>query len=241
MTVTDRTVLVTGANRGIGRALVDELLRRDVGRIYAGTRQPLAHPDPRVIPVTLDVTDAEQIRATAERVPSLDLLINNAGLAILAPLTDRAALERQLAVNLFGTLDVTAAFVPALTQAQGAIVNVLSMSALASLPVVPAYAISKAAAFSLTQATRAALSGSGVRVQAVLAGPVDTEMSAELKVPKASPESVASAIIDGVESGEDEIFPDPAAAAFADGWRQSAVKALEGAFSAFVPAEPVAS
>jgi NAD(P)-dependent dehydrogenase (short-subunit alcohol dehydrogenase family) len=241
MTVADHTVLVTGANRGIGRALVDELPRRDVGRIYAGTRRPLMHPDARVIPVTLDVTDPAQIGAVAERVPALDLLINNAGLAEMAPLTDRAALERQLAVNLFGTLDVTTAFMPALIRGQGSIVNVLSMSALASLPVVPSYAISKAAAFSLTQATRAALAGRGVHVQAVLAGPVDTEMSAELEVPKATPESVARSIIDGVETGEDEIFPDPVAAEFADGWREGAVKALEREFSVFVPAEPVGS
>ena len=114
MTVADGTVLVTGANRGIGRALVDELLRRNVKRVYAGTRQSLTHPDPRVTAVTLDVTDAEQIRAAAERVPSLDLLINNAGVAALGGLADRAALERQLAVNVFGPFDVTAAFVPAL-------------------------------------------------------------------------------------------------------------------------------
>jgi NAD(P)-dependent dehydrogenase (short-subunit alcohol dehydrogenase family) len=189
----------------------------------------------------LDVTDAEQIRATAELVQSLDLLINNAGVAVLAPLTDRVALQRQLAVNLFGTLDVSAAFVPALARSQGAIVNVLSMSALASLPIMPAYAISKAAALSLTQATRAALAGPGVSVYAVLAGPVDTEMSAELEIPKASAESVARAILDGVETGEDEIFPDPVAAAFAAGWREGAVKALELEFSAFVPVEAVAS
>jgi NAD(P)-dependent dehydrogenase (short-subunit alcohol dehydrogenase family) len=241
MTVADLTVLVTGANRGIGRALVDELLHRDVGRIYAATRRPLAHPDPRVIPVALDVTDAEQIRAAAESVPSLDLLINNAGVGVLAPLADRVALQRQVAVNLFGTFDVTAAFVPALARSQGTIVNVLSMSALASLPIMPAYAISKAAAFSLTQATRAALAGSDVTVHAVLAGPVDTEMSAELEIPKVSPASVARGILDGVETGEDEIFPDPVAAAFADGWRGGAVKALELEFSAFVPAEPVVS
>jgi NAD(P)-dependent dehydrogenase (short-subunit alcohol dehydrogenase family) len=241
MTVTDATVLVTGANRGIGRALVDELLRRDVKRVYAGTRQPLTHPDPRVTAVPLDVTDADQIRAAAERVPSLDLLINNAGVAVLAGLADRAGLERQLAVNLFGTFDVTAAFVPALSQSRGAIVNVSSMSALASLPMMAGYAISKAAAFSLTQAARAALAGRDVSVHAVLAGPVDTEMSVQLEISKASPESVARGILDGFEAGDEEIFPDPVAAAFADGWRESAVKALESEFAAFVPAEAIAS
>jgi NAD(P)-dependent dehydrogenase (short-subunit alcohol dehydrogenase family) len=240
MTVADGTVLVTGANRGIGRALVDELLRRNVKRVYAGTRQSLTHPDPRVTAVTLDVTDAEQIRAAAERVPSLDLLINNAGVAALGALADRAALERQLAVNVFGPFDVTAAFVPALSRSHGAIINVLSMAALASLPMMPGYAISKAAALSLTQAARAALAGRDVSVHAVLAGPVDTEMTVELEIPKASPESVARAILDGFDAGDEEIFPDPVAAAFADGWRESAVKALEREFAAFVPAEAVA-
>jgi NAD(P)-dependent dehydrogenase (short-subunit alcohol dehydrogenase family) len=107
MIITDRAVLVTGANRGIGRALVDEASRRGARRVYAGTRQPLAHPDGRVTPLTLDVTNSEQIRAALEAVESLDILINNAGVAIYDDLSDRAALEQHLAVNLFGTYGVT--------------------------------------------------------------------------------------------------------------------------------------
>src|SRR6266545_3316132 len=99
--VEDRAVLVTGANRGIGQALVEEALRRGAKRVYAGTRQPLAHSDRRVTPLTLDVTDAAQIQAAVEKVESLDVLVNNAGLGLYADLSDRGALERHLAVNLF--------------------------------------------------------------------------------------------------------------------------------------------
>ena len=172
-----KAVLVTGANRGIGRALVEEALRRGATRVYAGTRRPWTHPDGRVTPLILDVTDASHIRAAVGSVESLDVLINNAGIGLYADLSDRGALEQHLAVNLFGTYDVTQAFLPFLSRSRGAIVNVLSLAALASLPLDPTYSISKAAAFSLTQAFRAALAERGVEVFAVLAGPVDTDMA----------------------------------------------------------------
>ena len=155
MTIADRAVLVTGANRGIGQALVEEALRRGAKRVYAGTRKPLAHPDGRVTPLTLDVTNAAQAQAAAGRVESLDILINNAGRALYDDLSDRAALERQLAVNLFGTYGVTQAFLPTLIRSRRAIVNVLSVTALAALPLIPGYSISKAAAFALSQSLRA--------------------------------------------------------------------------------------
>jgi NAD(P)-dependent dehydrogenase (short-subunit alcohol dehydrogenase family) len=239
MTIADKAVLVTGANRGIGQALVEEALRRGAKRVYAGTRQPLAHKDGRVTPLTLDVTNAAQIEAAVKSVPSLDLLINNAGLALFDDLSDRAALERHLAVNLFGPYGVTQAFLPLLTRSRGAIVNVLSVAALAALPIIPAYSISKAAAFSLSQALRALLAGRGVRVHAVLAGPVDTEMSRGFDVPKAAPASVAQAIFDGVERGEEDIFPDPMSQSLAASWRSGAVKALEQQFAKLAEAEPV--
>jgi NAD(P)-dependent dehydrogenase (short-subunit alcohol dehydrogenase family) len=207
MTIADKAVLVTGANRGIGQALVEEALRRGAKRVYAGTRQPLAHPDGRVTPLTLDVTSAAQTQAAAEQVESLDILINNAGIALYDDLSDRATLERHLAVNLFGTYGVTQTFLPLLTRSRGAIVNVLSAYAFAPLPLIPAYSISKAAAFSLTQSLRALLAGRGVRVHAVLTGPTDTDMTRGFDIPKASPESVARAIFDGVDNGEEEIFP----------------------------------
>src|SRR3981081_811476 len=238
MTITDKTVLVTGANRGIGQALVEEALSRGAKRVYAGTRQPLAHPDGRVTPLALDVTDAAQIQAAVESVESLDILINNAGLALYDDLSDRAVLEQHLAVNLFGTYGVTQAFLPLLTRSQGAIVNVLSVTALAALPLIPAYSISKAAVFSLSQSLRALLGGRGVTVHAVLAGPVDTEMSRALDIPKASPESVARAIFDGVQNGEEDIFPDAMSASMAQEWRGSAAKALERQYAGLVAGAP---
>jgi NAD(P)-dependent dehydrogenase (short-subunit alcohol dehydrogenase family) len=234
MTIENKAVLVTGANRGIGRALVEEALRRGAERVYAGTRRPLSHPDARVTPIALDVTDAAQIHAAVESVESLDILINNAGLGLYADLNDRAALEQHLAVNLFGPYGVTEAFVPLLTRSRGAIVNVLSLAAMAAMPLDPGYSISKAAAFSLTQSLRALLAGQGVTVHAALPGPVDTDMAPKIDIPKASPESVARAIFDGVEQGEQEIFPDPLSEPMADGWRNGASKALERQMSVFV-------
>jgi NAD(P)-dependent dehydrogenase (short-subunit alcohol dehydrogenase family) len=241
MTIANKALLVTGANRGIGHALVEEALSRGAKRVYAATRQPMVHPDRRVTPVTLDVTSAEQTLAAVEKVESLDILINNAGLALYDDLSDRAVLEQHLAVNLFGTYGMTQAFRPKLARSRGAVVNVLSLAALASLPVIPAYSISKAAAFSLTQSLRALLAGQGVSVHAVLAGPVDTDMSRDLDIPKASAESVARAILDGVERGDDEIFPDPISVSMAGSWRSGAVKALERENAALVTAGPIAA
>jgi NAD(P)-dependent dehydrogenase (short-subunit alcohol dehydrogenase family) len=234
MTIADKTVLVTGANRGIGQALVEEALRRGAKQVYAGTRQPLAHPDGRVTPLTLDVTSPAQIQAAAGQVESLDILVNNAGVFLYDDLSDRAAFEQHLAVNLFGTNAVTQAFLPLLARSRGAIVNNVSLAALAPVPLTPAYSISKAAAFSLTQSLRALLARQGVRVHAVLTGPTDTDMTRGLDLPKASPESVARAILDAVENGEEDIFPDPMSQAVADSWRAGAAKALERQNAALV-------
>ena len=228
MTLEDKTILVTGANRGIGQALVAEALARGARRVYAGTRQPLAHPDDRVTPLSLDITSAEQIKAAVAQVEVLDILVNNAGIALPDDLSDPAVLERHLAVNLFGTYAVTRAFLPAVTRSRGAVVNILSVNALAPLPfIIPAYSASKAAAFSLTQSLRALAAGDGVAVHAVLPGPVDTDMLRGSDVPKASPALVARAVFDGVADGEEEIFPDPASSPMAARWRQSAARRLE--------------
>jgi NAD(P)-dependent dehydrogenase (short-subunit alcohol dehydrogenase family) len=236
--IADKTILVTGANRGIGRALVEEALSRGAKRVYAGTRQPLAHPDGRVTPLTLDITDEEQIQRAVEQVDSLDVLVNNAGVALLNELSDRVALEQHLAINLFGPYAVTHAFLPLLTRSRGAIVNNLSMNALAPMPLVSAYSAAKAASFSLTQSSRSLLAGQGVSVHAVLTGPVDTDASRGFDIPKASPESVARAIFDGVENNEEDIFPDPLSQSLAESWRKGSAKGLERMLAAFVTAEP---
>jgi NAD(P)-dependent dehydrogenase (short-subunit alcohol dehydrogenase family) len=227
MNITGKTILITGTNRGLGKALVEEALRRGAKRVYAGARVPANYSDERVTPLTLDITNAAQIQEAIEKVESLDILINNASIALSDSLSDRAAIEQHLAVIFFGTYDVTQAFLPLLTGAQGAIVNVLSVAALAALPIVPPYSIAKAAAFSMTQSLRALLAGQGVSVHAVLPGPIDTEMSRSLDMPKASPESVARAIFGGVEKGDEEIFPDPMSGSLTESWRSGAVKELE--------------
>jgi len=239
MTFADKTVLVTGANRGIGQALVEEALSRGAKRVYAGARRTVTHVDARVTPLSLDVTNAAQIQSAVESVESLDVLINNAGLALYDDLSDGSVLERHLAVNLFGTYGVTQAFLPLLIRSGGVIVNNLSLNALAPLPLIPAYSISKAAAFSLTQSLRVLVATQGVRVHAVLTGPVDTDMTRGLDIPKASPEFVARGIFDGVENGDEEIFPDPMSESLAQSWRSGAAKALERQYAALLDAEPV--
>jgi NAD(P)-dependent dehydrogenase (short-subunit alcohol dehydrogenase family) len=231
-----KDVLVTGANRGLGRALVDDALRRGARRVYAAARHPLANADERVVPLVLDVTNPNQIAQAVDRIDSLDILINNAGVSVPDDLGDRSAFERHLAVNLYGTLDVTQAFLPALKRSQGAVVNVVSIGALAAVPVLPAYSVSKAAALSLTQSLRALLAGQGVGVYAVMPGPIDTDMVRSLDIPKAPPADVATAALDGVEQGEEEIFPDPMSQMLADGWRTGVAKELERQNAALVQA-----
>jgi NAD(P)-dependent dehydrogenase (short-subunit alcohol dehydrogenase family) len=235
MNIKDKVVLVTGANRGIGQALVEEALRRGAKRVYAGTRHPFSHLDGRVRPLMLDVTSVSQIERAVDEVDTLDVLINNAGVAIYDDLSNLDVIEQHLAVNFMGMIKVTHAFLPLLRRSKGAIVNNLSLAALAALPVIPAYSISKAAAFNMTQSLRALLAGQGVTVHAVVLGPIDTDMNRGFEIPKASPASAAVGIFDGLEKGEDDIFPDPASLSIAEGWRTGAVKALERQFAAFVP------
>ena len=242
MTIHGKTILVTGASRGIGQALVEEALRRGAVRVYAAARHPLAHADERVTSLIVDVSDASQVQAAAATVESLDLLINNAGVQPLDDLSGPAALEQALAVNLFGPYLMSLALLPALTRSQGTIVNNLSLAAIAPLPFAPAYSISKAAALSLTQSLRMLLARRGVSVHSVLTGPVDTEMTRDLEIPKASPDSVARAIFDGIADGDEDIFPDVMSQTVADGWRGGVAKQFERQNVALLPpAESVAS
>jgi len=234
MNISDKIILITGASRGIGRALVEEALKRGAKKVYAGTRRTFTHPDPRVTPLMLDVTDPEQIQQAASEVTSLDILINNAGVAYYDDLSDRAMIDRHLAVNLFGTYALSRAFLPALIRSQGAIVNNLSVTALAPLPLIASYSISKAAAFSLTQSLRAFLAGQGVRVYAVLTGPTDTDMTRGFDIPKSTPQVIAQGIFEGVEKEVEDIFPDPMSVSVEDSWLGSAMKQMERQNATFV-------
>ena len=234
MNIENKTILITGANRGIGLALVNEALRRGAKRVYAGTRGALQNGDKRVTPLILDVTNASQIEQAVAKVDALDLLINNAGIALYDDLSKPDAIERHLAVNLFGSFNVTRAFLPLLRRSQGAVVNVLSVAGIGALPIIPAYSISKAAAANMTQSLRVLLADQGVAVHAVFPGPIDTDMTRGFDIPKASPEFAARGIFDGLEKGEEDIFPDPDSQSIAEAWRTGAAKALERQYAAFM-------
>jgi NAD(P)-dependent dehydrogenase (short-subunit alcohol dehydrogenase family) len=234
--IANKTVLITGANRGIGQALVNEALKRGAKRVYAAVRTDLLHPDERVTTLKLDVTSVSQIKQAAGKVAALDVLINNAGIALYDDLSKVDVLEQQLAVNLFGPFNMTRAFLPLLKYSKGAIVNNVSLAALAPLPMIPGYSISKAAVFNLTQSLRALLAGQGVSVHAVVIGPTDTDMTRGFDIPKSTVQATAQGIFDGLENGEEDIFPDPASQSIAEAWRTGAVKAMERQFAAFVPA-----
>jgi len=220
--------LVTGANRGLGRALVTALLARGAGKVYAaarrsGTVADLAAADRRVVPVELDVTDFDQIAAAAAAAGDATLLINNGGsLHFADPLAgELAAIDADLRTNFVGPLAMSRAFVPVLEgNGGGAIVNVLSLVVLGSVPAMSGYAASKAAASSVTQALRARLADRKIAVHGVYPGAVDTDMIRGFTMAKTSPAEVAAAILDGVEDGADCIFPDPMARQGHRAWRE---------------------
>ncbi|NLP84912.1 SDR family NAD(P)-dependent oxidoreductase [Microbacterium sp. CFH 90308] len=236
-----RTVLITGARRGLGRALVEEALHRGASRVYAATRTPFDHPDARVIRLILDVADRSSIERSGAQVPELDILINNAAVGRYDDLTDLGVLEDHLQANVLGPLTLTNALLQALSARRGAVVNLGSLSAFANLPVMPSYSISKAALLSLSQAQRALLAQRGIRVHAVLAGPMDTDMTRELAIPKTAPSLVATAVFDGVQRGDEEIFPDPVSVQFEASWNSGPLKAFERANATLLPAADYAT
>ncbi|MBT1076392.1 SDR family oxidoreductase [Geobacter grbiciae] len=219
MDLKSKTVLVTGANGGIGGALVRALLDKGVAKVYAAARSidavaDLAHGgDDRVVALRLDVTQAASVAGTAEQCRDVDILINNAGVNRCVGFMGATALEdarQEMEVNYFGTLAMCRAFAPILTsRGSGAIVNVCSIIGMVNLPVNGTYCASKAAGHSLLQGLRAELTPRGIRVIGVYPGPVDTKMTAGQEMPKATTDQVAAAILAGIEKGDEYIFPDP--------------------------------
>jgi len=213
--------LVTGANRGIGRALTEALLTRGVRKVYATARNPealRALRDERIVLLRLDVTDADQIRAAGEAASDVGIVFNNAGVALANGIADSTVLgqaRREMEVNYFGPLQLLQCLAPSLARnGGGAVVNIGSAAGLTNIPFLPTYSASKAALHSLTQAARILLGAQGTAVFGVYAGPVDTDMVRELAMPKTSPREVAFAILDGIEAGHEDIFPDPFAVDF---------------------------
>ena len=235
MNIKGSVALVTGANRGVGRELVSALVEAGAAKVYAAAREVSGIVgSTHVVPVVLDITDAAQIAAARTKLTDVTLLINNAGVldfgsALEAPI---AAFERNMAVNVYGGLNVTRAFAPVIAgNGGGGVVNLLSVVALASMPGLAAYNASKAALHSLTQSFRATLKSQGIEVFGVYPGPVDTDMAAEIPFDKTSPAVVARAILKGVGEGREDIFPDPMSEQVAGVWAHDP-KGLERQFSA---------
>ena len=209
--------LVTGASRGLGRAFVEALLERGATRVYAAARNPddvraWSGDDARVVPVQLDVTDAGSVRAAAAVAADVDLLVNNAGIAdggsVFAP-DGIDSLRRQLETNTLGPLLVTRDFAPVLeANGGGSVVNVLSALSWVTMAATSGYSASKAAAWSLTNATRGELAAQGTRVVGVHVGYLDTDMAAHVDGPKTDPAVLVAQVLDAVEAGQDEVLGD---------------------------------
>jgi NAD(P)-dependent dehydrogenase (short-subunit alcohol dehydrogenase family) len=234
MEITDTIALVTGANRGLGRALVTTLLDRGAARVYAAARDPLTVAvDPRITPLRLDLTDLASVEAAAAAAGDVDLLVNNAGAAHFGPAltASRADLLDELTVNYLGLHATITAFLPTLARRNGAVVNVLTLLSHAPAPVMAGYSASKAAGHSLTLSLRPALARQGVRLHAVYPGGIDTDMLAGFDAPKADALDVAGRILDGVAKGELEIFPDDTSAQMGEIWARDP-RAFAAAFAA---------
>ncbi|HEX6519049.1 MAG TPA: SDR family oxidoreductase [Streptosporangiaceae bacterium] len=225
MKIANAVAVVTGANRGIGASLVRELAARGARRVYAAARHPDSLPPVEaanhgiIVPLILDVTDPAEVAAAADAAPDVTLLINNAGIMTRGSVLDADLddIERELAVNFLGPLRTARAFVPLIeANGGGAVVNLLSVLALAPAPSTAAYCAAKAAADSATRSLRAQVAARNITVHGVYPAFVDTDMAAGIDTAKADPADVARATLDAVEQGVSDVTPDPVAA---DLWR----------------------
>ena len=210
MDIAGRTALVTGANRGFGRHLAEQLRDRGAA-VYAGARNPASVDLPGVTPIALDVTDPASVAAAAAAARDVSILVNNAGSATGASLLtgDLASIRLEMDTHFYGTLAVTRAFAPQLAAyEQSAVLNVLSVLSWLSVPDIGAYCAAKAAEWSLTSALRLELAAQGTRVSALHIGYMDTEMTRRLDVPKSDPADIARLALNGLEAGDAEIIAD---------------------------------
>jgi NAD(P)-dependent dehydrogenase (short-subunit alcohol dehydrogenase family) len=210
MRIDGSVALVTGANRGIGRAFARELVERGA-KVYAGARNADSVDLPGVVPLALDITDPEQVATAAQTASDVTLLVNNAGVATYAGLVtgDLAGIRREMETNYFGTLAMVRAFAPVLAaNGGGALLNVLSVMAWRGLEYANGYGASKAAQWALTNGVRVELAGQGTQVTGLVLASTDTDMMAGFDVPKNRPEDVVRAALDGVAAGRLEVLAD---------------------------------
>lgn len=240
MKIQAATVLVTGANRGIGTALVSALLQAGVKKIYATARDVsslaalTALDVTRVVSLRLDVTNPELVNGLPIQAPDVNLLINNAGIISFGSILDVPVetIANQFETNFYGPLNMARAFAPLIEKnGGGAIVNLLSVVSMVSAPGMSAYNASKAAAWSMTQSLRASLTGNNISVHGVFPGATDTDMLAGVEMVKTSPAHVAAAILAGIEADLEDIFPDPMSTQVYAAWQQD-YKAVEKQFAA---------
>lgn len=212
MQLADAVVLVTGANRGIGRAFAQAALERGARRVYAAARDPASVQLPGVLPLPLDVTDPAQVARVAHECPDVTLLVNNAGTATLGGFLQDAsveALRQQLEVNFFGMLRMAQAFAPVLARnGGGALLNVLSVASWINRPLLGTYGATKSAAWALTNGLRHELRAQGTQVTALHMGFVDTDLTRGIDMPKSTPEAIARAAFDGLAAGAKEVLAD---------------------------------
>jgi NAD(P)-dependent dehydrogenase (short-subunit alcohol dehydrogenase family) len=213
MQIDGTVAVVTGANRGIGEAFVKALLERGASKVYAAMRDvtTVDNRDSRLVPVQLDVTDADRVAVVAHELGDVQLVVNNAGIARSGtPLSVKLdAARAELEVNYLSLIATTQAFAPVLaTNGGGAFVNVLSVASWVSSPFLSTYGASKSAAWNFTNAARVELKRQGTHVVGVHVGFVDTDLTAALDVDKIAPAAVATAALDAVEAGEPEAVVD---------------------------------
>ena len=230
VSVNKSVALVTGSNRGIGKALVEALLEKGASKVYAAARQPdtlkgLAEDHPgRLIPIKLDVTNEEEIAEAVKIGQDVNILINNAGVLGYAAAiggADTNWARAEMEVNYFGLLNLSRAFAPILAKnGGGALVNLSSIAGLVSIPMLGTYCATKAAVHSITGSIRAELAAQGTRVTGVYPGPIDTDMADKVEADKESPEKVADRILSGIEHGVDDVFPDKMSEDTAQGLRE---------------------
>jgi NAD(P)-dependent dehydrogenase (short-subunit alcohol dehydrogenase family) len=211
MQIAETVALVTGTNRGIGKAFSDALLARGATKVYAAVRDVASITDPRLVPIQLNVTDPGRVEAVARELDDVQVVVNNAGvLHVSFPLSaslDGARVE--LEANYLSLVSMTQAFAPVLGRnGGGAFVNVLSIFSWVATPLLTTYSASKAAAWSFTNAVRIELGRRGTQVVGVNPGPVDTDMTAAFEVEKVPPATVAAAALDALEAGQPEAFTD---------------------------------
>ncbi|MET8975166.1 SDR family oxidoreductase [Streptomyces sp. NPDC004539] len=208
-TLKNSVVLVTGGNRGIGKALVEEAYARGAAKVYAAARDPRTVTHPDAVPLALDVTDPASVAAAAQAAQDVTVLVNNAGIAVGASVLDGPLddIRREFEVNFYGPLHTARAFVPVIERNGGGhVLNVHSV--LSWLAEGTTYSASKAAAWSQTNSLRLALRPRGIQVTGLHMGYVDTDMTDGLDVPKATPKDIVTAAFDGVESDAYEVLAD---------------------------------